>query len=995
MAVSGMRGLTQFISDIRNCQSKEAERARVDKELANIRTKFKADRGITPYERKKYVWKMLYIYMLGYDVYFGHMEALSLISSPKYAEKQVGYIVTACLLNEGNEFLRLVINTVRNDIVGRNETFQCLALTMVANIGGAEFAEALAPEVMRLLMSASARPIVRKKAALCLLRLHRRNPEILTPDTWADNMETLLEEKHVGVLTASMSLLTALVGHSPEGYEHCLRRIVRVLERMVKGIEVPQDYTYYGIPSPWLQVKTMRCLQYFDPPDDSEVKRALLDVLGRILNNTDNVKNANKNNAMHAILFEAVNLVTHLDYDSELTAQSISLLGKFLLVREPNIRYLGLESMTHLVLIPEFVDRIKTVQDQVINLLKDPDISIRKRALDLLYNMCDYDNAKAIVGELLTYLDDAEYGIREELVLKMAILAERFAPDLSWYVDVMLGLTEKAGDFVSDEIWYRVVQIVTNNDDLQEYAAAKVLAALVGGSAHESMVKVAAYILGEFGHLLEGQPGCGHYDVFMALHEKFAAVTRPTKALLLTAYIKLLMHNTRDAQFREEVITVFRRYESFADQEIQQRAVEYEAIGKRPQMSGILAEMPKFGQRESTLHKKVEASDQDTADVSLVARLRNQSFRGAIVPSTATAEPITNGPVKSEPRAIEAPVADILGFSDASVSHAPLPPKPPTANGAPKSSNPMDLLGELMVGAPALPAPSPAPATPAASPMDPFGAVAPMPSGGTIQPTGSVVQWYQKLCTTDSGILYEDPFLQIGLKAEYRQHMGRLLLFFGNKSAATLENIRCGVPPMPALRAQLGPVPPSIPPQQQVQVSVDVACSQPFVEQPVFQLAYSTQGQSATQTLRLPVVVSKFLSPTQLQPQMFFDRWKNLAGPPLKLQELVRGARPFDVPSLEQLFTKLNLGVSRGLDPNPANIVAASVLRTERGAENLCMVRLETDPTNPTQFRLTVGTSDQYSTKSLLDTILDQMLPGGLQARSQEPPKALTANPFA
>lgn len=44
---------------------------------------------LTPYKKKKYVWKMLYIHMLGYDVDFGHMEAVSLISAPKYPEKQV------------------------------------------------------------------------------------------------------------------------------------------------------------------------------------------------------------------------------------------------------------------------------------------------------------------------------------------------------------------------------------------------------------------------------------------------------------------------------------------------------------------------------------------------------------------------------------------------------------------------------------------------------------------------------------------------------------------------------------------------------------------------------------------------------------------------------------------------------------------------------------------------------------------------------------------
>ncbi|KAJ0982004.1 hypothetical protein J5N97_010259 [Dioscorea zingiberensis] len=66
--------------------------------------------GLTPYEKKKYVWKMLYIYMLGYDADFGHMEVVSLISAPKYPEKQVG------------------------------------------NIGGREFAESLAPDVQRLLI---------------------------------------------------------------------------------------------------------------------------------------------------------------------------------------------------------------------------------------------------------------------------------------------------------------------------------------------------------------------------------------------------------------------------------------------------------------------------------------------------------------------------------------------------------------------------------------------------------------------------------------------------------------------------------------------------------------------------------------------------------------------------------------------------------------------------------------------------------------------------
>ena len=39
------------------------------------------------------------------------------------------------LLVQKDEFLRLVINSVRNDLISRNEAFQCLALDFVANGG--------------------------------------------------------------------------------------------------------------------------------------------------------------------------------------------------------------------------------------------------------------------------------------------------------------------------------------------------------------------------------------------------------------------------------------------------------------------------------------------------------------------------------------------------------------------------------------------------------------------------------------------------------------------------------------------------------------------------------------------------------------------------------------------------------------------------------------------------------------------------------------------
>lgn len=38
-----------------------------------------------------------------------------------------------CMAVQKDEFLRLIINSIRNDLISRNESFQCLALGFVGN----------------------------------------------------------------------------------------------------------------------------------------------------------------------------------------------------------------------------------------------------------------------------------------------------------------------------------------------------------------------------------------------------------------------------------------------------------------------------------------------------------------------------------------------------------------------------------------------------------------------------------------------------------------------------------------------------------------------------------------------------------------------------------------------------------------------------------------------------------------------------------------------
>lgn len=78
-------------------------------------------------------------------------------------------------------------------------------------------------------------------------------------------MAQLLDERDLGVLTSSMSLLVALVSYNHEEYWSCLPKCVKVLERLARSQDVPQEYTYYGIPSPWLQVCLLFTVEFTEP----------------------------------------------------------------------------------------------------------------------------------------------------------------------------------------------------------------------------------------------------------------------------------------------------------------------------------------------------------------------------------------------------------------------------------------------------------------------------------------------------------------------------------------------------------------------------------------------------------------------------------------------------------------------------------------------------------------------------------------------------------
>ncbi|KAG7356935.1 adaptin N terminal region-domain containing protein [Nitzschia inconspicua] len=972
---SQARGLQNFISDLRNAKSKEEEQKRVDKELANIRKKFTAtgkqlaedgsNNSLNSYSRKKYVWKLVYIHVLGYDVDFGHAEVLALVRSTKYSEKHVGYTALSLLLRGDDPMMNSILNTIRKDLTtpgptsSKNnapttDTAQSLALCSIANITGLELIQTLHSEVQHTLMTKSSTPCVKKKAALCLLRLVRTSPKLVSGKEFVAQMAQLLQDKHLGVLTSSMSLLYGLATQNPSEYQSLIPYAVHILGLLVLKKACAREYLYYRTPSPWLQIKLLKFLQLYpqilstgqenDGQDQSIAQ--LVSVVSKILTETDVSDSINKSNADHAVLFEAVNLIVTWGSSgpAQLREGAMKLLGKFISVREPNIRYLGLLTMAKLAQLEGTADSIKKHQATVLVSLKDADISVRRRALDLLFVMCDTDNAERIVDELVAHLVLADAAIREEMVLKIAILAEKYATDLRWYVDTILKLISISGDHVSDAIWHRVVQIVTNHPqgDLQAYTAATLLVAASPRRCHETAVRVAAYVLGEFGFLVAERPGMSGEEQFRILHQHWATSDATTRAILVSTYAKLA--NLYE-ECRPLVAPVFARCKNSVDVEIQQRSAEYAAMREAfsPEaVEDLLREMPPFeDKKQSALEQRLR--EKEGEDSAAVAK--------AIRPSAAQRQ-------RQQQSQAAARAAEEVAAQQAAEQNARNDPISPISDGSPGAGQ----LDRPTVGIPRDVIPA-------------------------------MRKAFSNLCTSPSGVLFENSLLQVGVKHEYVGAQGRISVFFGNLSKAPLLHFRAIVDDQDHLKIQKqgtqglldesddGGCTVAVRTQAKLLLLVEVTA--PFDDAPAMRVMFETEeGELHEYPLRLPIVATCFMEPVTLEPGAFMQRWRSLEGQDRECQEVVKA--PPNAPAIDEEYMKrianiitdgLKFGRCQGCDPTPWTVSGAATFRTgskDANGNNInvgCLVRVEANP-QAGAFRVTTRTLHPLCSKAVKNVAL-------------------------
>uniref|UniRef100_A0A8C8K9D7 AP-1 complex subunit gamma n=1 Tax=Oncorhynchus tshawytscha TaxID=74940 RepID=A0A8C8K9D7_ONCTS len=566
--------LQEMIRVIRGARTQGEERGVIQRECAAIRAQFRqADNGT----RSHNLAKLLYVHMLGYPAHFGQMECVRLIASPRYNEKRVGYLGAMMLLDEKQDASLLITNSIKNDLSHSSQYVQSLALCTLGCMGSAEMCRDLAPEIDRLLRASNS--YIKKKAALCAVHIVRKVPEL--GELFTPASRSLLSEKNHGVLHGAVVLITELCERNPETLEQ-FRKAVPELVQIMKGLVMSgysPEHNVAGISDPFLQVRILRLLRILGRNNET-ASDAVNDLLAQVATNTDSSKTAGS-----AVLYETVLTVMDIKSESGLRVLAVNILGRFLLNNDRNIRYISMTSLQKIVQTDH--NAVQRHRGTIVDCLKDQDASVKRRALELSLALVSAVNIRSLMKELLLFLSSCPPELRAHTTSGIFNAAERYAPSQRWHIDTILHVLTTAGGDVRDETVPNLIQLITTATELHCYTVHKLYRALIADISVQSLVQVACWCIGEYGDLLlrgeceETEPvQVAEDDVLDALETVLQShMSSPaTRGFALTATMKLSTRITHNVDRIRSIVSI---YGSCIDVELQQRAVEYNALFKK------------------------------------------------------------------------------------------------------------------------------------------------------------------------------------------------------------------------------------------------------------------------------------------------------------------------------------------------------------------------------------------------------------------------------
>ncbi|XP_076164108.1 adaptor protein complex 1, gamma subunit isoform X3 [Ptiloglossa arizonensis] len=669
--------LRDLIRQIRAARTAAEERTVVNKECAYIRSTFREEDSVW---RCRNIAKLLYIHMLGYPAHFGQLECLKLIASPRFTDKRIGYLGAMLLLDERQDVHLLITNCLKNDLNSSTQFVIGLALCTLGAIASPEMARDLASEVERLMKSPNA--YIRKKAALCAFRIIRRVPELM--EMFLPATRSLITEKNHGVLITGVTLITEMCENSVDTLNHFKKivpNLVRILKNLILAGYSP-EHDVSGVSDPFLQVKILRLLRILGR-NDIDASEAMNDILAQVATNTETSKNVG-----NTILYETVLSIMDIKSESGLRVLAVNILGRFLLNNDKNIRYVALNTLLKTVYVE--TSAVQRHRSTILECLKDPDVSIRRRAMELSFALVNSNNIRNMMKELLLFLERADPEFKAQCSSNIVMSAERFAPNKRWHLETLFKVLVAAGNYVRDDVVACTIQLISETQAQQGYAVSALWKALEKDTSDKQpLAQVATWCIGEYGDLLlYGSPSEDvdapvnlTEDEIIDVYQRLLWSPQNTVVTKQYTLLSLTKLSTRFQKGNEKIRQIIDTFGSNLHIELQQRGIEFSQLFR------------KYDHLRPALLERMPPME--------TARPQANGIIGLVNGETEPEEEKSTALEASTPPSDSSALLDLLGTTDLGMTPTVPNKSPPTNSTAVVNNNDLlDLLGSLDLSTP-------------------------------------------------------------------------------------------------------------------------------------------------------------------------------------------------------------------------------------------------------------------------------------------------------
>ena len=571
-----MLKIRQLIKRVRACRTAEEERSVINKESAEIRNLSKDPNA--PHKARN-LCKAIYMQMMGYQTSFMQLSCINLLASPDYTEKRIAYSALSLVIDSTSQVLLLATSTIKKDLQNKdNPEIQALALNAVGDVCTPDMCREISMEVSNIIQNTEDSN-VKKKAACAAVIIIKNCPEMM--DSYIDKIPLLLEDRTHSVCLSGIYLVLEMINKNPSIVDKIKKyhSMFVKYEKSLLSVSYSPEFDVNGITDPFLQAKILEILQY-TAKDDKDLIDELADLFVSVQSITESSKQTG-----YALQYEIIKDINNLNASSGMKNLSNNILGKFLSSNDYNLKYIALNTLKDVA--RKDLASVQKHRSVILEFLKDNDISLQKRALDLIYLIINKNNLKNITKECLIFLPKAEDEIKYELTKKLQDSIVKYSLSYKWEIDSLIKMVINSKGKLYEDVLSQIIIAILKVKELYVYSAHKVFLALKvkKNENNPSLAKLCIYIIGELCTYLTNNTtlNCKNEtisvtedDILNLLKDvglKHNSLGNETVIeYLLNAFVKMIIKFKDKKSVIESMIKFYKR-SFFA--EVQSRALEY------------------------------------------------------------------------------------------------------------------------------------------------------------------------------------------------------------------------------------------------------------------------------------------------------------------------------------------------------------------------------------------------------------------------------------